>query len=150
MTLELERTFNRVVERYRKNLLLNAGKCEWDAFREKAGALFDYLESIEIAEVERRFFSAFKILLFLLFLTVVVILKIDLNSYPQLGRLKEAITFAAVAGCCYELYFYLSFRKYMQLKSILHKIRRQRFIRDIEKDFRDIDFSHIDISAACK
>jgi CRISPR/Cas system-associated exonuclease Cas4 (RecB family) len=55
-----------------------------------------------------------------------------------MGRIKETLTIAALAGCCYELYLFISFRFYMKYKINFYKKRRKRFIVEIQSDFRDV------------
>jgi len=62
MKRELNERFNYEVDRYRKALLFYAKQCQWDTFKANAGRLFDYVESIEMSEIERRFFNISKII----------------------------------------------------------------------------------------
>ncbi|HTP03547.1 MAG TPA: hypothetical protein VMM54_00140, partial [Nitrospirota bacterium] len=63
MDLEFAHRINEEIERYRNALLHHAKQCEWESFKSKAGALFDYLEKIELSEIQRKFFRMFKIIL---------------------------------------------------------------------------------------
>ena len=54
---------------------------------------------------------------------------------------RRIITVLAIAGTCFELYTFMTFRAVMITKSIHRKIRKDRFIRGIEQDFREIAFS---------
>ena len=140
MKKELFESFNAEVERYRKALLFYAKKSEWDTFKTKAGSLFDYIESIEISETERRFFRLFRAVFACLAIVVLVIYRIDFQASAELLRLKTpALLFAASIGC-FELYFYLNFRLYMESKTKYYRKRRERFIVNIESDFREIAF----------
>lgn len=138
MTEEVARTFNDEINRYKNALLFYAKKCDWDRFKEKAGKLFDYIESIEISEIERRFFRISKIIVLILVIVVLFVLRINPGISPELARLKNFIAILAVSGCCFEVYFFMAYRMYMKSKMNYYKKRRERFIREIEKDFRDI------------
>ncbi|RJQ45950.1 MAG: hypothetical protein C4538_07480 [Nitrospiraceae bacterium] len=138
MTEELNRTFNDEVNRYRNALLFYAKKCDWDTFKVNAGRLFDYIEKIEMSEIERRFFKISKIIVSILAVITLFIFKIDPDIYPALARLKEIIVILAVSGCCFEVFFFLNFRMYMKQKISFYKKRRERFITDIERDFKEI------------
>ena len=47
MDREWRNRINEDIEGFRKALVHYAKACEWDTFEKKAGALFDYLESVE-------------------------------------------------------------------------------------------------------
>ena len=141
MKKELCRQFNEEVNRFRGSLLFYARMCDWDNFKIVAGRLFDYAESIEISEVERRFFNWFKLILAGLLLIVFLVFKMNPEMYPWIERFKDNLTLIAAAGCCYEIYFFLNFRRYMQMKTFLAKKRRELFINNIEQDFREMTIS---------
>ncbi len=137
MEKELAEKFNDVVERYRQALLHYARQCDWDMFKTKAGSLFDYVEVIELSEIERRFFRVFKSVLVVLVLAVAAIVNMDITVRPDLQRLRYTVIVLGIAGSCFEVYFFLTFRWFMVAKSLYHKKRKDRFIRNMEKDFRD-------------
>ena len=138
MDREFANRINEEVERYKNALLYYAKLCEWDSFKSKAGALFDYLEAIELSEIQRKFFRVFKIILLGLVIIIVIILKMNGEAYPALLRFKDSIVIMAIAGSCFELYFFLDFRLYVEHKMSWYKKRREQFIRNMEKDFREI------------
>lgn len=138
MHREFANRINEEVERYKNALLYYAKLCEWDSFKSKAGALFDYLEAIELSEIQRKFFRVFKIILLGLVIIIVIILKMNGEAYPALLRFKDSIVIMAIAGSCFELYFFLDFRLYVEHKMSWYKKRREQFIRNMEKDFREI------------
>ena len=138
MTEELNRTFNEEVNRYKNALLFYAKKCDWETFKVKAGKFFDYLESIEMSEIERRFFNISKIIIFILCIVVLFIFKLNPNSYPEIAGVRKLIILAALAGCSFQIYFFYNFRIYMRYKANFYKKRKEKFIRDIERDFKDI------------
>lgn len=138
MNEQLARTFNEEIERYKNALLFYAKKCEWDTFKINAGKLFDYIESIEMSEIEKKFLKISKVVIAILFLAVVIICRINPDIYPGLIKIKKVMTLSAVGGCSFELYFFLNFSKYMEQKMSFYKKRRERFISNIERDFREI------------
>ncbi|MBI5739827.1 MAG: hypothetical protein HZA16_03815 [Nitrospirae bacterium] len=139
MNEEFNQRFSEEVNRYKNALLFCAKQCEWETFKVNAGRLFDYVESIEMSETERRFFNISKIVVFILCIVVLFILKMNLIIIsPAIARIRELITIAAVGIGCFEMYFFFNFRMYMKAKKSFYKKRRERFISDIEKDFKDI------------
>jgi hypothetical protein len=77
MDSEFAHRINEEIERYRNALLHYAKQCEWESFKSKAGALFDYLEEIELSEIQRKFSRMFKIILLVLVMIIVIILKMN-------------------------------------------------------------------------
>jgi len=138
MKSDMHRKFNDEITRYKNSLLFYARKCDWERFKINAGRLFDYVESIEMSEIERRFFNISKVVVIILCLAVAVIFKLNPGIIPEAERVKELLTLSAIAGCCFEVYFFFNFRKYMQGKTVYYKKRRERFIRNIENDFRNV------------
>ncbi len=138
MEKEFNEKFNEAVNRYRNSLLFYAKIHEWKTFKDKAGCLFDYLESTEISEFKNRFFRIFKGVIFFLLLMVVIILKINPEASPVLGRVQEIMILFAIAGCSFEVYFLHNIRIYIKGKELYYNKRRARFIRDIETDFKDM------------
>ncbi len=138
MNRTVHKTFNKEVSRYKNSLLFYAKQCDWETFKSKAGSLFDYIESVEIREIERKFFKIFKIILSVLFFAVFFIISVNPDANPELSRVKEIMIIAALAGCCYELYLFISFRFFMKHKKHFYTKRRERFIINIQGDFRDI------------
>ncbi len=136
MRQELKRGFNEKVEKYRRVLVDYAKRCEWDAFKAKAGELFDYVEGVEISETERRFRTTFMFVLTLLLVITVGVLKAYMEAPPELLRIRRLIVISAVGGGSFEFYFFLNFRLYMVCKRAYYRKRRERFIRNIERDFR--------------
>lgn len=139
MDSELYRAFNDEIHRYRRTLIYDAKRCEWDHFKDIAGRLFDYCESIEMTEIEKRFLRIFGIILAVLVFGVAFIAR--MGADPELLGVKRLIIFLSIAGSCFELYFFMNFRHYMEYKTVFYKKRRERFIRNIEQDFRDICIS---------
>jgi len=138
MDQEFANRINEEVERYRTALLRDAKESEWQSFKSKAGKLFDYLEAIELSEIQRKFFRMFNIILLALVLIIVIILKMNGEAYPALLRFKDSMVITAIAGSCFELYFFLNFRLYVKHKMSWYKKRREQFIRNMEKDFKEI------------
>jgi hypothetical protein len=125
------------VERNRKALVYYAKASDWEKFKSKAGVLFDYLEWTELTVLEQKFFKVFKIILFTLLAAVIAFYKIDGTMFPGFMKYKDAFGLALLAGACYELYFFLDFQWYVKAKIAWRKKRRERFIREIEQDFKE-------------
>jgi len=136
MKRQLAERFNQEVENHRKALLYYARKCDWETFEAKAGRLFDYVESIEFMELERRFFTVFNFILVFLILAIVGFLTVDFEVHRELFRFKSSFVITTLAMSSFELYFYIDYRLYVGVKTRLYKKRRENFIRNIERDFR--------------
>lgn len=126
---------NEEIEGFRKALVRYAQACEWDTFEKKAGILFDYLESIERAALEKKFFRVFLAILAVVAAAVVSLMQLDGHVFPALLKYRDAIILAAIAACCFELFFFLNFRTYVKARVTWYRERRERFIRDIRADF---------------
>ena len=136
MKRELAERFNQEVENHRKALLYYASNCDWKTFEAKAGRLFDYVESIEFMELERRFFKVFNLILVVLVVAVIALFTVNFEVHQDLLRLKHAFVVSALAVSSYEFFFYFDYRMYINFKSFSFKKRRENFIRNIEQDFR--------------
>jgi len=136
MRKELAEQFSREVENYRKTLLSCAARRDWKAFEVKAGRLFDYVESVEYREIERRFFRIFNIILSVLILAVIGFLSVDFNVHQELLRFKNAFFLTTVAVSSFELYFYVDYRMFAENKTVDYRRRRENFIKAIEHDFQ--------------
>jgi hypothetical protein len=136
MKKELAEQFNQEVDRYRNALLYEARKSDWEAFDARAGKLFDYVESIEFSELERRFLTVFTPILAVLGLVALALLGVDVQAHPELMRLKNTVILAGLAASSFELYFFIDYRIYMRIKTSYYKRRRENFIRNMELDFR--------------
>ena len=132
----LEKQFNQDVENYRKALIYHARISDWETFKAKAGRLFDYVEAIEYSELERRFFKNFNVILVMLIVVVVALFNINYGVMPELMRLKNAFVLAGIGMSSFEVYFYVDYKIYLRVKTVHYAERRERFIRNIESDFR--------------
>jgi len=132
----LKQQFNEEVENYRKALLYHARISDWETFKAKAGKMFDYVEAIEYSELERRFFTHFNVILAVLAVIVFALFKVDFAVTPALLRLKNAMVLAGLGISSFELYFYLDYKIYVRVKTVHYRERREKFIRNIEKDFQ--------------
>ena len=135
MDREWRNRINEDIEGFRKALVRYAKACELDTFEKKAGALFDYLESVERTALEKKFFRVFRIVLAVVAATVVFITQLDGLAFPALVKYKDAIILAAIAASCFELFFFLNFRTYVKVKMSWYRERREQFIRNIKADF---------------
>lgn len=141
MENELYNKFNDEINRYRNSLLFYAKKCDWDTFKVNAGRLFDYCESFEMSVIEKKVLRITKIILAVLFVMVVVIVKMNPDIYPELARVKELMTLIAILTCFFEVFFLLNYRMYMKGKTSCYKKRRERFIINIQQDFKEMTVS---------
>jgi len=139
MRKKLAEQFSREVESYRRALLFCAKKSDWEEFKAKAGKLFDYVEAVERVELEKRFFTLFFVILAALVLAVVALVSVNFEVSPESMRLKNTVLFTALAASTFELYFYINYRTYAGSRISLYKERRENFIKNIEKDFRNFD-----------
>ncbi len=137
MRRSLYESINNEVELYRRALVFFAKAREWEAFEKKAGILFDYLESTELTVLERKFYSMFFLILAVLVAIVIVALKADERFLPMIMQYKEYVASLVAFTGCYELYFYLNYRLYVEGKMSRYKKRKEQFIRNIENDFRE-------------
>lgn len=136
MSRSLHESINKEVEQYRRALVHFAKAREWETFEKKAGILFDYLETIELTILERKFYSVFITILAVL-VGIIAILKADGRFFPMITRYKEYVVLLAAFATCYELYFYLNYRLYVGVKMSRYKKRKEQFIRNIENDFKE-------------
>jgi hypothetical protein len=136
MKRELAEQFNQEVDNYRKALLYYARNCDWRTFEAKAGRLFDYVESVEFRELERRFYRTFNLILGILVVAVVGLFSMDFGVHQELLRMKSAFVMSAFAVSSFELYFFIDYRIYINFKTCSFEKRRESFIRGIEQDFR--------------
>ncbi len=137
MSQSLYESINREVEQYRRALVHFAKAREWETFEKKAGVLFDYLESIELTVLERKFYSLFFLILAVLVAIIIVILKANGWILAMITQYKDYVVLLAAFTTCYELYFYLNYRLYVEVKMSKYKKRKEQFIRNIKNDFRE-------------
>ena len=136
MTRELARQFSEEVEQYRRAMLYFAARCDWEEFKARAARLFEYVETVETAERERRFFAVFNSVLALLAAGVLIAFGIGPGMPAALNEYRDLAVVLSLAGFGFELFFYMNFRTYVAARMAgLHR-RRQAFIRNIENDFR--------------
>ncbi len=136
MEKSLEKSFNEEVNKYRNILISCAKKSEWNTFKMNAGKLFDYIESIEMTVVEKKFFGISRVIMIVLVIVVAVICRMDPAIHCEIPRVRELLILGGVGGCSFQLYFFMSFKLYRGRKMTSYKYRRERFIRSIEADFK--------------
>jgi hypothetical protein len=141
MENELYNKFNEEINRYRNSLLFYAKKCDWDTFKDNAGRLFDYCESFEMSVIEKKVLRITKIILAVLFFMVILIVKMNPNTYPELTRINESMTLIAIATSCFEVFFLYNHRMYIKCKLSCYNKRRERFIMNIQRDFEEMTVS---------
>jgi len=128
--------FSEEVERYRKALLYYARACDWETFKAKAGKLFDFLESTEMSEIQRRFYRITRVIVVVLALVVLMILKVQPAMPPEMEGLRKLIILSGLSISSFELYFFLNFKRYLAVKTVFYNKRRENFIAGIEQDFK--------------
>mgnify|MGYP003560122517 CR=1 FL=1 len=67
---------------------------------------------------------------------VVPLVSVDFAVTPESIRLKNAMLLAGLGVSSFELCFYLDYRIYMRVKTFPYAERREKFVRNIERDFR--------------
>ncbi len=132
----MHKAFNQEVENYRRILLNCAGKSEWNSFKLNAGKLFDYVESVEMAVLEKKFFRISFVVMCILFVLVGLIVGTSFDMKEEVMRIRKLMILVAFMGSSFQLYFFVNFWRYMGRKITCYERRRERFIRDIEQDFR--------------
>ena len=138
MKKEHAEQFNQEVDRYRTALLTAARISDWGAFKTRAGKLFDYIETVESSERERKFFSVFNAFLSVLVAVVVMLLAMDFIATTAALEVRRTCILMALAGSGFELFFFVDFRLYNEARKSDYARRRQRFILGIEQDFRSL------------
>ncbi len=136
MEKRLNETFSQEVEKYRRILLSCAAKREWNSFKLNAGKLFDYVESIEMSVLQKKFFRISAVVICLLFLSLVLIIGMGFGGQEEITRLRKLMLVTVLSGSSFQLYFFVNYRNYIGLKTTYYRHRRERFIKDIEQDFR--------------
>jgi hypothetical protein len=137
MKQELLRAFSEKVDKYRIALSDYAKRREWDAFEKNAAELFDYCERVEISVVQKRFQAISTVIIVLLFIFASLILKVHIAATPELLRVKKLIVLSTISGGGFEFFFVINFRSYIEYKKTYYRKRRERFVRNIEDDFRN-------------
>jgi len=136
MRRENHRAFNAEIGRYKNALTYCAQSNDWKNFRANAEKLFDYCEAVEALEIERRFTRVFWIIIGFVITGLFLMIRIEPWALPGFQNVKKLIFFTTFAGSCFDLYFYLNFRVYMNHKAVFYKNRKKDFIIAIERDFR--------------
>jgi hypothetical protein len=136
MRRDMYTAFNAEINRYRDALYYYAQRNEWQTFKANAGKLFDYCETVEASEIERRFIRIFWIIIGVVITGLFLMIRIEPGTLPGFQNVKRLIFFMTFAGSCFDLYFYLNFRVYMNQKIVHYKKRKEHFIIAIEEDFR--------------
>lgn len=134
----MNEAFNEEIEKYRRILMSSAKKGEWNTFKVNAGRLFDYVESIEMAVLEKKFLRISRVIMFVLFLSLILILRMGFDIQEEIMRLRKLVILTAFGGSSFQLYFFLNFRWYLDHKTACYRRRRERFIKNIEQDFRSV------------
>lgn len=136
MDKRMMEAFNQEVENYRRALVYFARKCDWAEFKARAGRLFDYLEFVEATVREQKFYRVFFSILAMLVVAGLLITGWNPGENADLQRYKQNFLFVLLAVSSFELFFYINFRRYVEIRESLFSRRRADFIRDLEQDFQ--------------
>lgn len=137
MDRQMNLAFDQEVESSRRALLYFARQCDWDAFKARAGRLFDYVEQVEAVVREQRFYRLFFAILAALVLAVMIVTGWNPGEDPRWQDFRRNVIFASLAASSFELFFYMNFRRYVEARASVHRQRREAFIRGIMQDFRE-------------
>jgi len=124
------------ISRYKQALTYFAKTCDWEVFKLNASTLFDYLESVELYLVKRKFHHLLEIIFMALVLALVLFSALGNSLSPTLIRYRSPLGLTAVSGFLVEMILLFELRLYMNVKTSHQKERKEQFIRNIEDDFR--------------
>jgi hypothetical protein len=141
MDQELCRKFNDEIYRHQKSLTYHARRSDWGTFEANAGEMFDYVESVEMSVLEEKFYRITKIVVVVLLVMIGFIFRLNPETFPHLDRVNELLTIFGVALACFQVYFLYNFRIYKKAKRLYYNKRREKFIQDIESDFKSDDMT---------
>ncbi len=127
---------SREIEEFSKALVFDAKICDWEMFEGKAGMLFDYLESIELAEIRKIFSRIIRTVTAVLVLAGAALWGMILGPSGVFLRHQKSFLVMMLAGCYFLVFFLADFRLINGFIASRHQARRQNFIRGIEHDFR--------------
>jgi hypothetical protein len=136
MKREIAEQFSKEIENYRRALLYYARAADWATFQARASRLFDYVESVEFRELERRFFRTFGSILTALIIALVAFFSSEYAVHPAYGSMRTGFLLFALAVTTFELYFFVDYRRYIVVRTLYREQRRRLFLRGIEEDFR--------------
>lgn len=136
MDRKLAEQFNNEINGYRNSLLYYAKASNWEEFEIKAGRLFDYVETVEFSELERRFFNIFNPILMVMAAALLALLGLDFETHQGWISLKNAFVFTLIVALIFELFFFLNYRMYIGRRTQYYEKRRKKFIRSLRQDFR--------------
>jgi hypothetical protein len=86
--------------------------------------------------LEKKFFRISGVVMCILFLSVALIVGMSFDIKEEIIRIRKLMILAALMGSSFQLYFFVNFWRYMGQKMTYYERRRERFIKNIEQDFR--------------
>ncbi len=99
--------------------------------------LFDYLESIETSEIRRIFSRIFRVTAAIVLLAGSALGIISSGSNPALLQHYESYLIVLIfSGILFLVWFHMDYRIITGLKASRRSRRRDKFVRNIEDDFR--------------
>ena len=101
----------------------------------RAWSLLDFQSRESHPKTQESIFRITKIIVAVVFFMVILVVKMNPNTYPELARVNEIMTVTAIATSCFEVFFLFNYRMYMKGKLSCYRKRRERFIANIQRDF---------------
>ncbi len=135
-----ERTANKLndeISRYKKALIFFAKTCDWFAFHSNAARLFEYLESVELSLLKRKYHQVIEIISVALVLAIVVFSSVNITDSPLLIKYRGQLVLIAAAAILFELLLLIELRLYGDIKAKNQQKRKEWFIRNIEHDYKE-------------
>ncbi len=135
-----ERTANKLndeISRYKRALIFFAKTCDWFSFYSNAVTLFEYLESVELSLLKRKLHQVIEIITVALVLAVVIFSSVNITASPLLMKYRGPLVIIAAAAILFELFLLVELRLYTSIKTRNQQKRKDRFVRNIEHDFKE-------------
>ncbi len=134
MDEKFQEKLNAEIERYKKALLFFARVCDWESFRANAAKLFEYLESVEVSLLKKKFYRAVTIILIAIAAAVGVFSILSRNGGPFFEKYRVVVALGAAVGLFFELLLVLEMQLYLSFMASRQKRREARFIKGITDD----------------
>lgn len=128
---------NDEISRYKKALIFFAKACYWFDFHSNAATLFEYLDSVELSLLKRKLRQVIEIVSVALVLAIVIFSSVNITDSPLLIKYRGQLVLIAAAAILFELLLLIELRLYVNIKTRNQQKRKDRFIRNIEHDFKE-------------
>ncbi len=136
MNDQFQEKLNPEIEQYKKALLFFARVCDWESFRTNAAKLFEYLESVEVSLLKKKFYRTIAIILIALAAALGVFSIVSSAGSPFFEKYRIVVAVGAVAGLFFELLLVLEMHLYLSFRASKQKRREARFIKGITDDIK--------------